>query len=215
MFPPERQYDEFYLLNGDTVINGTNCTKMYCMSRSMENPRNYLASLYEVGEKVFIFDKGKTTAELLYDFGLKVGEQFIGYCCSESDNYKVTSVETICVNGTNLRRLNLTAEYDGEGKESNWWVENIGSSCSPLYPAARLPGNYEGFISCTLNDKSVTCQDMEKPSITAISPTINNAIENPFDIYTTSGVLVRHNATDTQGLKPGVYIVNKNKIIIK
>ena len=37
----------------------------------------------------------------------------------------------------------------------------------------------------------------------------------PSDIYSTTGVMVRKNATTTQGLKPGVYIVNGVKVFIK
>ena len=35
------------------------------------------------------------------------------------------------------------------------------------------------------------------------------------DIYTIEGVRVRHNATSTQGLKAGIYIVNGQKVVIK
>lgn len=35
-----------------------------------------------------------------------------------------------------------------------------------------------------------------------------------FDIYTTTGVLVRHNATSTEGLPAGIYIVKGHKIVV-
>ena len=40
--------------------------------------------------------------------------------------------------------------------------------------------------------------------------------ENPVsDINTLSGVTVRKKATSTKGLRPGVYIWNKKKIVVK
>ena len=36
----------------------------------------------------------------------------------------------------------------------------------------------------------------------------------PFDIYSVSGQLVRHNATSAEGLQPGLYIVNGKKIVV-
>jgi hypothetical protein len=37
----------------------------------------------------------------------------------------------------------------------------------------------------------------------------------PFNIYSTTGVLVRQNATSTEGLPAGIYISNGRKIVVK
>lgn len=37
----------------------------------------------------------------------------------------------------------------------------------------------------------------------------------PSDIYTLSGTKVRSNSTSTEGLNPGIYIINKKKVIVK
>ena len=49
--------------------------------------------------------------------------------------------------------------------------------------------------------------------VTAIERII--AKGEPFDIYTINGVLVRQNATNVEGIKAGVYVVNNQKVIIK
>ena len=37
----------------------------------------------------------------------------------------------------------------------------------------------------------------------------------PFDIYSVSGQLVRRGATSAEGLRPGVYIVNGRKLVVR
>ena len=44
---------------------------------------------------------------------------------------------------------------------------------------------------------------------------INNGLNNNTDIYSIDGQKVRINATDTNGLKQGVYIMNGKKVVIK
>ncbi len=36
-----------------------------------------------------------------------------------------------------------------------------------------------------------------------------------YDVYTTTGVLVKKNATSLNGLPAGIYIVNGNKVMVK
>lgn len=49
--------------------------------------------------------------------------------------------------------------------------------------------------------------------VTAIEELLSN--DNPVDIYTLDGVLVRQNATSASGLKKGVYIVNGRQAIVR
>ena len=57
-----------------------------------------------------------------------------------------------------------------------------------------------------------------KGKLTEIS-TVKNADANaPVDVYTTDGVLVKHNvapAEATNGLSKGVYIIGKKKVTVK
>ena len=56
----------------------------------------------------------------------------------------------------------------------------------------------------------------EFDSLYYVSTDVNRISQaNVFDIYSTSGALLRRNATSTEGLKKGVYIINNHKIVIK
>lgn len=50
---------------------------------------------------------------------------------------------------------------------------------------------------------------------TGISEIINDASGKPVDIYDLSGRLIRRNAVSTDGMHPGVYIINDRKFVIK
>jgi hypothetical protein len=45
--------------------------------------------------------------------------------------------------------------------------------------------------------------------------TVDSDSNKPFNIYTTTGVLVKQNATSTEGLPAGIYISNGRKIVVK
>jgi hypothetical protein len=45
--------------------------------------------------------------------------------------------------------------------------------------------------------------------------TMDSDSNKPFNIYTTTGVLVKQNATSTEGLPAGIYISNGRKIVVK
>ena len=50
---------------------------------------------------------------------------------------------------------------------------------------------------------------------TAIDMTEGDAITSPADIYSIGGQLIRRQATDTDGLPAGIYIINGKKLIVK
>ena len=45
--------------------------------------------------------------------------------------------------------------------------------------------------------------------------TVGTSFAKPSDIYTVDGKLVKKDATSTQGIAKGVYIVNNQKVIVK
>lgn len=66
---------------------------------------------------------------------------------------------------------------------------------------------YDGQESPLSNAVTVTV-------VTGISGISGEAIQ-PFDIYTTDGILIRKQTTTAAGLKTGVYIVNGQKVVVK
>ena len=150
-FLPIQEYYFRYYLDGDTLLGGQNYAKVY------EAPTNamlidtanatYVGGLREdSARKVWFYGPGPqfyepycdyppdTTEQLLYDFGLEVGDTaFMG--SPSLPYYTCLGVDTININGTLRRRLDMTAA-NCSGCE--YWVEGVGSSKGLFYPWCEL-----------------------------------------------------------------------------
>jgi hypothetical protein len=137
-----------YYLKGDTVIDNTHCTKMFSAKGS--DAAQYIGAMREDGRKVYLYERGKTEARLLYDFSLKVGDPVVAdskYPC------KVESIEEVTVKGRKLKKMNLletaTNEYMPEPVETRWsWLEGVGSYMRPVDNGPFYVGCYEYLLSC-------------------------------------------------------------------
>lgn len=144
--------DIYYRLDGDTVVGGVKCMKMFQAYGSKPESvwTDCVASLYEDGDKVYCFDSGSNQSYQLYDFGLKVGD----VVPHQMEETEVVSVNELRVGDKNIRGL-LIVCGSGEDVYEGFWLEGIGSFIGPLYSGVRHPGCYESFESCTLPDDTV------------------------------------------------------------
>ena len=77
------------------------------------------------------------------------------------------------------------------------------------------------YGACSAKIEDVVFIDSDKEPVTYESATIDNIMaigsvfDQPTDIYSVSGKLIKKDATSTQGLAKGVYIVNNEKVIVK
>ena len=77
------------------------------------------------------------------------------------------------------------------------------------------------YGACSAKIEDVVFIDSDKEPVTYESATIDNIMaigsvfDQPTDIYSVSGKLIKKDATSTLGLAKGVYIVNNEKVIVK
>lgn len=156
---------------GDTIVAGIPCKKLYCAS-GYDNDMStssrwfpeiglegkYHSAWYEDGKKVYLIMKETTTPELVFDFGLQVGDNLPN---NESLVYKYD--DYITVNGNiegeetsshTYRRLRFTESGTGNDELSDWClVEGIGGNEGVLYTEFQTtPINgciYEHFMYCS------------------------------------------------------------------
>jgi hypothetical protein len=130
---------------GDTLLNNECYKKFYCKSyfpNSIDRDTTYnLSFLFKEDtseRKIFIQDLRYNTNALLYDFKLKVGDEFNAYVFN---NYyskkKVVSTEVF---NKNHKKIIF--------HDSTTWIEGIGSITRGYIPA-------EGELICTTNKDSV------------------------------------------------------------
>ena len=113
------------MLTGDTVVGGHQATKAYL--RLKEGPA-YNCAVFEENRKVYVIQRGKQEATLLYDFSLReIGDTYT----EGSKKIVLDQVDYVTVKGSQYRRLHLKSYYQmGDNLYAGddvVWVEGIGS----------------------------------------------------------------------------------------
>ncbi len=148
-------YDYFYTLEGDTVVAGKDCLKMYSENKDNTGAVVYEGALYEEDKKVYCFYPEKDEAELLYDFGCKVGDKL----SRNSYEQILLSAETIEVNGRHAKRYEFQAQMSSEEDDPFVmgrivWIEGVGST-NDFFKMLPLAGNYNFLKACEVNSEVI------------------------------------------------------------
>lgn len=115
-------------IDGDTIINDRQCHKIMVQNllKNTEwgEPR-YYSSVYEEGKRVYLYQEDRTTPELLYDFGVQVGDTVRRTLI---DTYYVEHIDTLQIAGRSYKRMFMEVPGREVGfKYADVWVEGIGS----------------------------------------------------------------------------------------
>lgn len=198
-------YDYHYTLEGDTVVAGKDCLKMYSDNKDDKGERFYEGALFEEGKKVYRFYPEKDEANLLYDFGCKVGDTLkIG----NVDFLITLSIDTIvgiiCKGERYDFQVQRYEEDMGEpfviGKMS--WVKGVGATLD-FFNMLPLAGNYNSLVACEVNGEVIYQSATSIHGIKSNTPNSGGAI---FDLQGR-----RLSATPAKG----VYIQNGKKRIVR
>lgn len=96
-------------------------------------------------------------------------------------------------------------------EEAAWMTHTLDATPCVAYPYVyiRLHGEcidgYTPIYVDNINIKESSVSSIDNAAVSA---------DNPVDIYTVAGQLVRRNATTTKGLAPGLYVVNGKKMFV-
>lgn len=133
---PIKNYEDTHILK-DSVINGINY--------SLFEFRNTLSALREVNDKVFfkvlkhnqtedVFD---TLEHVLYDFNLIEGDsiqlELPSYSKFYKNNWVVREVDSIIIGNELKKRMFLEIPDSYGPGNTQYWIEDIGSTFGPLY----------------------------------------------------------------------------------
>ena len=152
-----REFNVGRIINGDTIIGGLTYKKIYDNVGGQ-----YMYALREEGKKIYIVYPHNDTASLLYDFSKKAGDVINEL----AHPLIVASVDTIDIDGVKFRRMRV---QDAEQPVEKWnddlinmynfWIEGVGSE-SLLETSIREPGNAYNLVSCQINGRVYTQQEL-------------------------------------------------------
>ena len=159
------------MVAGDTIVGGLHYFKHYRDSGDGEL-RSSDALWREEGRKVFVRWNRNAEEELMYDFGVKVGDKF-----PEDDYLQVSCIDTVLVNGQYFRRMNLGRAV---------WVEGVGSNWSLSYPFGQqtTDGKKRTLTACKENGVTIfTEEGFNAPSIGDYRPLLQDGKEWRYHYY--------------------------------
>ena len=195
------------LLKGDTVINGHQMKVCY----QEFNGASYASSAYyEVGRKVYVYSYRAQKEGLVFNFDLKAGDK------ADLSGREIEVVDEFMVSAQGHERRALRIAYTADGnKETELWIEGIGTLAGLLSLYRQAIGATVEFGSCTIGDEILfTAEDFTR--ISAIR-TIKTSERTNNAVYDLSGRRVA-NSSEFQGpskLPKGVYIQNGKKFVVK
>lgn len=76
-------------------------------------------------------------------------------------------------------------------------------------------GNHTYYVTAIYDGQEGPLSNAVSITVTTGISGVNGSAVQPFDVYTTDGILMRSNVTSTKGLNKGVYIVNGQKVIVR
>ena len=172
------------------------------------------------------------TSETEYD--LTAGHPFLlrikdGYTSPAGDVHTFENVETKAVedianpqeNGKTLNGLQFVGVYNATPKDRDKLNDIYALKNSQFYHAtnASMKGYRAWFVkdNGTVQAAKFNLEDIDSENATTAIIAIDKEgnLQEAFDIYNLNGQLVKKQATTTDGLPTGMYIVNHKKIMVK
>ena len=149
---PEK-YNHFYVyyLQGDTVIGGKNCLRMYAENEGNDGKiAHYIGALYEESKKVYMIEPERE-AYILYDFDCKEGDVIT----AGGETLKVVRISTQQNEERNLRVYELLPTAYEEGNELPvTWIEGVGCT-KDFFGMIPFNGNYNSLVCCEVNGETL------------------------------------------------------------
>lgn len=165
---------------------------------------HYQGAVREEGTRIYYIPDGKSENErqLLYDFGLKPGEQAeVGGC-----TVRLIQSDSIMSEGRKYNRLLLHKIENGvDTGRLCYWTEGIGSSSGLLQPLVWEPSDGQPLVVCDEEDK---IYDQSDVSLT----TVVSRLQMPSPVNVAYYDLLGRR---TQQPTRGIYIRDGRKVVVK
>ena len=147
-----------FLIQGDTIVNGINCSKSYL---SMNGKTEYFAALFEEGHKVYYIGKSTTSPSLLYDFDISTGDSVYIHGAHDDFYYiYYLDSDTIEMGNDSLvryyfyQKADILYNLERAFFFHTYWIEGIGALTWPFVEPFNANA-ITNFISCSTDGEIV------------------------------------------------------------
>ena len=199
-----------YFIDGDTLIDGKNCYKVFGSNHYLSHTTEYLCAMYEEEGRVWIYESGSADVRLLYDFTAEVGDQlFISFERIKGPHRTTTKIGDqylpLFGHSRHCHVYDKMYLYEGIGPETGLLVPTINSATGALYQ----------LLLCTVEGEVIFDSGrMSMEFITPVEATDKMAKVTSNLYYDLSGRRVSVSSVPSV-LPKGVYIQNGKKFVIK
>jgi hypothetical protein len=180
-------------------------------SKVMVNPDNYL--IRHVATDTYLTNNGDSTVSLK---PLNEADNSQKWCITRANSarYDIISLaDSLYIKSTGeLVERTYRTQRIALAKGSNYCLFFNSSNMYWTVDAATLDINFEGSDQLYSYPFELIPVEYDPTAIKSVS---SNSIDNSNDVYNLQGQVVRRNAQNLDGLTPGIYIINKRKVLIK
>lgn len=187
---PEYTYDFDYFIQGDTIIAGKECKRVFSRNLNNDNATEYQCALFEEGKIVYLIKSGQETAHLIYNFDLSVGDK-ISKQMYENEFFYVKEITCVNMHGISRRAFLIEDTTMDSPYNRFWLIEGIGNDRNPIAPFYYFaPGNYNSLNSCELNGEIIYDNSDAQQLAVNYTPLVREGIRWVYlysDVTTTDG----------------------------
>ena len=114
-----------YYVENDTVVDGKTYSKVYSKT---DEGTTLEVLLREEDQRVYRHSLNSKNEYIIYDFNLKEGDSFVRHLSDDNISCCVKKVETVNINGEDLKQLTIecSSEMEPMYSETMTWTEGIG-----------------------------------------------------------------------------------------
>ena len=203
-----------YFTDGDTIVGGQQCLRLYGQNHYRSGITEYLCALYEKDRQVWFAEAGSEEFRLLYDFSMSYDETMT----LTFENIRGRS-------GTMTKRGDNYYIHDGQAWHAHIFngpciLEGVGSDRGLLMPLlVNITGGYYSLLLCTVDSRVIyDSHEMDRKEVMSVLLKKSDVHHvNTSAVYDLSGhrVSVSSASSVSSVLPKGVYIQGGKKYVIK
>ena len=200
-------------LHGDTLIGGKSCMKMYRIKNGLAT---YSCAWYENDKKIYFIEKGSESFLLKYDFN-RLNHYDVMPCTEDDPTDFPKYLVGVDIIKTSSAYLNRYRYGIYEGDDYSFCVEGVGGPEGLPMPWFQIVSNERtDFLSCE-EDGICLCtkEEMSGEAVDPSTVSIGDAMRLNDIGESNSNIIYDLSGRRVDGKKPGVYIKNGKKVVIK